>query len=96
MSKTIKTKGTPDDVDRHVGQRLRLRRTLRGLSQAKLGEAVNVTFQQIQKYENGMNRVSAGRLFHFSKILDVPVEHFYKGLDEVKPSSGGMSTASKI
>ncbi|MFK7840557.1 MAG: helix-turn-helix domain-containing protein [Bdellovibrionales bacterium] len=72
-----KTKGTPDNVDVHVGQRLRVRRSLLGLSQEKLADAIGLTFQQIQKYEHGVNRISAGRLFQFSKILDVPVAYFY-------------------
>ncbi len=72
-----KTKGSPDQVDIHVGQRLRVRRTLLGMSQEKLAEAVGITFQQIQKYERGTNRVSAGRLFQFSRILDTPVSYFY-------------------
>lgn len=72
-----KTKGTPDPVDVHVGQRLRVRRSLLGLSQEKLAESIGLTFQQIQKYERGMNRISAGRLYQFSKILDVPVAYFY-------------------
>ena len=65
--------GVPRPVDVHVGSRLRLRRTLLGLSQGKLGEAVGLTFQQIQKYERGANRVGASRLFEFSRILDVTV-----------------------
>lgn len=73
-----KTKGTPDSVDVHVGQRLRIRRSLLGLSQEKLAEAIGLTFQQIQKYERGVNRVSAGRLYQFSKILDVPITYFYE------------------
>ena len=81
MTKKRKTKGTPDSVDVHVGQRLRVRRSLLGLSQEKLGEAIGLTFQQIQKYEKGMNRISAGRLFQFSKILDVPVSFFYENLN---------------
>lgn len=83
-----KTKGTPDDVDVHVGQRLRVRRSLMGMSQEKLAAAIGLTFQQIQKYERGINRVSAGRLFQFSKILDVPVGYFY---DQI--SGEGNSTA---
>jgi transcriptional regulator with XRE-family HTH domain len=75
-----KTKGTPDPVDIHVGQRLRVRRSLLGLSQEKLAESIGLTFQQIQKYERGMNRISAGRLYQFSKILDVPVTYFYDQL----------------
>lgn len=77
-----KTKGTPDTVDIHVGQRLRVRRSLLGLSQEKLAEAIGLTFQQVQKYEKGMNRISAGRLFQFSKILDVPVSYFYENISE--------------
>ena len=73
-----KTKGTPDPVDVHVGQRLRVRRSLLGLSQEKLAEAIGLTFQQIQKYERGMNRISAGRLYQFSRILDVPVAYFFE------------------
>src|SRR4051812_16255430 len=76
-TQTRKTKGTPDPVDVHVGQRLRVRRSLMGLSQEKLAESIGLTFQQIQKYERGMNRISAGRLYQFSKILDVPVTYFY-------------------
>lgn len=72
-----KTKGTPDPVDVHVGQRLRVRRSLLGLSQEKLADSIGLTFQQIQKYERGMNRISAGRLYQFSKILDVPIAYFY-------------------
>lgn len=71
------TKGTPDNVDVHVGQRLRVRRSLLGMSQEKLAEAIGLTFQQIQKYERGVNRISAGRLFQFSKILEVPINYFY-------------------
>lgn len=81
MTKTIKTKGIPDSVDKHVGKQLRSRRTLLGLSQEKLAEFIGVTFQQIQKYERGTNRVSASRLFSFSKILDVSIDYFYAGLE---------------
>ncbi|MCC7305164.1 MAG: helix-turn-helix transcriptional regulator [Alphaproteobacteria bacterium] len=73
-----KTKGTANQVDVHVGQRLRIRRSLLGLSQEKLAEAIGLTFQQVQKYERGLNRISAGRLFQFSKILDVPVTYFFE------------------
>lgn len=71
------TPGVPNPVDVHVGSRVRLRRTLLGLSQEKLGEAVGLTFQQIQKYERGANRIGASRLFEFSRILDVPVSFFF-------------------
>lgn len=64
-------------VDVHVGKRLRQRRTLLGMSQTKLGEAVGLTFQQVQKYERGSNRMASSRLFEFAKILDVPVLYFF-------------------
>ena len=67
----------PRPVDVHVGCRLRLRRTLLGISQEKLAESVNLTFQQIQKYERGSNRIGSSRLFEFSKVLDVPVSYFF-------------------
>ena len=76
-----KTKGTADIIDKHVGIRIRNRRTLMGLSQEKLADSVGVTFQQVQKYERGTNRVSASRLFSFSKILGVSIDYFYNGLD---------------
>jgi transcriptional regulator with XRE-family HTH domain len=74
--------GTPNPVDVHVGSRVRLRRTLLGMSQEKLGQAVNLTFQQIQKYERGANRVGASRLYQLSRILDVPVSYFFEEMPE--------------
>ena len=68
-------------VDTHVGSRLRQRRALLGMSQTDLGKAVGLTFQQVQKYERGFNRISSSRLFEFAKVLDVPVAHFFEGLD---------------
>lgn len=64
-------------VDAHVGTRMRQRRTLLGMSQTKLGDAVGLTFQQVQKYERGSNRVGSSRLYEFSKALDVPVSYFF-------------------
>ncbi len=64
-------------VDVHVGSRIRLRRIELGMSQERLGSAVGLTFQQIQKYERGVNRVGASRLFDLSRVLDVPVGYFY-------------------
>jgi len=64
-------------VDVHVGARVRQRRTLLGMSQGKLGIAVGLTFQQIQKYERGFNRIGSSRLFEFAKALDVPVSYFF-------------------
>lgn len=88
MSNTnTKTKGTANEIDKHVGLQIRSRRTLLGLSQEKLADAVGVTFQQIQKYERGTNRVSASRLFNFSKALDVSLEYFYHGLEAANNGS---------
>ena len=73
-----KTKGVADPVDKHVGARLRVRRSLLGMSQEKLADAIGLTFQQIQKYEKGTNRISAGRLYQFSQILNVSVVYFFE------------------
>ncbi|MEE8371980.1 MAG: helix-turn-helix transcriptional regulator [Sphingomonadales bacterium] len=70
----------PDPIDVHVGSRVRLRRTLLGLSQQKLGTALGLTFQQIQKYERGANRIGSSRLFRLSRILDVEVAYFFEEL----------------
>ena len=67
----------PDPIDVHVGSRVKLRRTLLGMSQDKLGKALGLTFQQIQKYERGANRIGSSRLFRISKILEVPVSFFF-------------------
>jgi len=77
MKKRRLPPGVPNPVDIHVGGRVRLRRTLLGLSQEKLGDAVGLTFQQIQKYERGANRIGASRLFQLSRILDVPISFFF-------------------
>ena len=77
--------GEPDPVDTHVGARLRLRRTLMGMSQTELAKAVGLTFQQVQKYESGANRISASRLYHIAEALDVPVSFFFDDM----PRSGG-------
>ena len=65
--------GRPNPVDVHVGARVRLRRTLLGMSQEKLGDAIGLTFQQVQKYERGANRIGSSRLFDLSRVLDVPI-----------------------
>jgi transcriptional regulator with XRE-family HTH domain len=75
-----KTRGHATDVDAHVGERLRALREQHGLSQEALGQRVDVSFQQIQKYERGTNRVGASRLYEFAKVLSVPVETFFDGL----------------
>ena len=84
-------------MDVHVGTRVRLRRTLLGMSQEKLAKAVNLTFQQIQKYERGSNRIGASRLFQFAQVLDVPVSFFYDDMpdesDEQKALQNGDGQA---
>ena len=70
----------PDPIDVHVGSRVRLRRRLLGMSQGRLGKALGLTFQQIQKYERGTNRISSSRLYRLSKTLDVPVPFFFEEL----------------
>ena len=74
-------------IDVHVGSRVRLRRMLLGMSQEKLGEHLGLTFQQIQKYEKGINRIGASRLFDLSRVLAVPVQFFYEEL----PVAGGAT-----
>lgn len=83
--------GIPNPVDVHVGARVRLRRTLLGLSQEKLGEAIGLTFQQVQKYERGANRIGASRLYDLSRVLQVPVSYFFEEMsDEVAAKSPGQ------
>ena len=72
-------KKTPDLIDRHVGSRVRMRRMLLKMSQEKLGDALGLTFQQIQKYEKGLNRIGASRLQQISKTLNVPPSFFFEG-----------------
>jgi transcriptional regulator with XRE-family HTH domain len=74
--------GKPNPIDVHVGGRVRLRRTLLGMSQEKLAEALGLTFQQVQKYERGANRVGASRLYDLSVVLGVPVSYFYESMAE--------------
>ena len=85
--------GLPNPVDVHVGGRVRLRRTLMGMSQEKLGEAIGLTFQQVQKYERGANRIGASRLFDLSRVLDVPVSFFYDDMSEAVRDQSPLSVA---
>jgi transcriptional regulator with XRE-family HTH domain len=85
----------PNPIDIHVGSRVRLRRTLLGMSQEKLGEAIGLTFQQVQKYERGANRIGASRLYDLSRVLDVPVSFFFDDITATTASAaearlGGM------
>jgi transcriptional regulator with XRE-family HTH domain len=75
--------------DAHVGQRVRLRRTLLGMSQERLGDALGLTFQQVQKYERGANRISAGTLYRLAQILDVPISFFFDGIEDVPGGEAG-------
>jgi transcriptional regulator with XRE-family HTH domain len=86
-------KKTPHPVDVHVGGRVRLRRMLLGMSQDKLGEALGLTFQQIQKYEKGINRIGASRVFEMSNILDVPIQFFYDDFSGRAGHSYGFAEA---
>ncbi len=86
--KRQRTVGKPNPVDAHVGNRLRVRRTLLGLSQEKVGEAMGLTFQQVQKYERGANRIGASRLWDMSRVLDCPVSYFF---DEMDDNTAGAS-----
>ena len=83
-------------VDVHVGKRIRLRRTLLGMSQEQLGNALNITFQQVQKYERGANRVSASRLWDISQIIDVPISYFFEEMSDttIKASPRKMAPGS--
>jgi transcriptional regulator with XRE-family HTH domain len=85
----LSPKKDPNPIDRHVGARVRMRRLLVGMSQEKLGEALGITFQQIQKYEKGANRIGASRLQHTAKILGVPVEFFFDGAPGGEPAGAG-------
>ena len=72
----------PNPIDVHVGSRVRIRRTLLGLTQGQIGEALGLTFQQIQKYERGANRIGSSRLFKLSNLLDVPVTYFFDDMPD--------------
>ncbi len=82
---------SPNPIDVHVGKRLRLRRTLLGMSQERLGEMLGLTFQQVQKYERGVNRIGSSRLFELGQILDVPVSFFF---DDMPQAAGGHPAAA--
>jgi transcriptional regulator with XRE-family HTH domain len=89
------TKKAPNPTDKHVGSRVRMRRMMLGMSQEKLGDALGLTFQQVQKYEKGTNRIGASRLQQISTILQVPVEFFFEGAPNSTPGirSDGMAEA---
>jgi transcriptional regulator with XRE-family HTH domain len=82
----------PNVIDNHVGARMRLRRTLLGVSQEQLAAALGLTFQQVQKYERGTNRISASRLFQLSRVLDVPIAWFFDEMDSGVAAAGTRLT----
>ena len=97
------TRRDPNYIDVHVGARIRMRRQLINMSQERLGELLGITFQQVQKYEKGSNRISASRLFYASKTLGVPVQFFFDGLPGSEsgeglrePGSGDEFTAAMM
>ncbi|MDX2095510.1 MAG: helix-turn-helix transcriptional regulator [Alphaproteobacteria bacterium] len=85
---------TPHPVDIHVGRRLRLKRTFLGLSQESVGKQIGVTFQQIQKYERGINRMGASRLYDFAKALGVQVSYFFEGFGDYTMEDGAPVIAA--
>jgi len=87
-------KKSPNQVDRHISSRVRARRIMLGMSQEKLADALGLTFQQVQKYEKGVNRIGASRLLHIAGILDVSIEFFFEGLPGLR--AGGFSDDSLV
>jgi transcriptional regulator with XRE-family HTH domain len=87
----VENKKKPNPIDVHVGSRIRLRRNMLGMSQEKLGELLGITFQQIQKYEKGSNRVGASRLQAIASILNVPVGYFFEDAPGKGPSGEGFA-----
>lgn len=81
----------PHPIDTHVGSRVKLRRMILGMSQDALGKALGLTFQQIQKYEKGVNRIGASRLFELSELLEVPIQFFYDDYGDAVPAGGGFA-----
>jgi len=86
-------KKAPNPIDRHVGSRVRMRRMMLGMSQEKLGDALDLTFQQVQKYEKGTNRIGASRLQSIAHILQVPVAFFFEGAPSGTGHADGLTEA---
>lgn len=87
---TLPAKKAPNPIDRHVGSRVRMRRMMLGLSQERLGDSLRLTFQQVQKYEKGTNRIGASRLQQIAEILQVPVAFFFEGAPGQLGRDGGF------
>jgi transcriptional regulator with XRE-family HTH domain len=94
MSDMPKKQANPIDIQ--VGNRVRIRRMLIGMSQERLGDLLGLTFQQVQKYEKGVNRIGAGRLFEVSRILNVPVDFFYEGVSVAQPGMDDPQAAPPV
>ena len=90
---TIATKKAPNFIDKHVGSRVRMRRKMLAMSQTQLADALGLTFQQVQKYEKGTNRMGASRLQQMSDILQVPVEFFFEGAPNASAPHGSNGSA---
>jgi transcriptional regulator with XRE-family HTH domain len=86
-------KKAPNPIDKYVGSRVRMRRMMLGMSQEKLGDALGLTFQQVQKYEKGSNRIGASRLQQISQTLQVPVEFFFEGAPVLPSKTSGLEEA---
>ena len=82
---------SPNPIDKHVGARVRMRRLMVGMSQGKLGEALDVTFQQVQKYEKGANRIGASRLQQLARVLEVPPSYFFEGAPTGEMTATGFA-----
>src|SRR6266496_166866 len=93
---TIAAKKAPNTTDQHVGRRVRMRRLMLAMSQEKLGAALGLTFQQVQKYEKGTNRIGASRLQQLSQILQVPVAFFFEGAPNASAPYGSNGSALSI
>ena len=87
-------RGVPDPIDVHVGRRVRLRRKELDLSQERLADALGITFQQVQKYERGSNRISASKLYRIAQVLHAPVSFFFEGLDDAGAASNAPRTSA--
>jgi transcriptional regulator with XRE-family HTH domain len=94
MAEKATIKKAPNPIDKHVGSRVRMRRMMIGMSQEKLGDKLGITFQQIQKYEKGTNRIGASRLQQIATVLSVPVSFFFEGAPVPETGGGHSEPAS--
>jgi transcriptional regulator with XRE-family HTH domain len=93
---TIAARKAPNPIDKHVGSRVRMRRKMLAMSQEKLGAALGLTFQQVQKYERGANRIGASRLQQISHVLQVPVEFLFEGAPTASAPHGSVGSALSV